>query len=174
MFWMRLASSGVGGGALGAVRRLAAPVAHPQHPMTLTAGDRPRPRPDQAAPHLQRRRRAVRPVQPVHRGGLRPLLPAAMHAGRVLLHVRGVHGALRVQRAESSWGGEHQHLFHVAGAYLFVGAVDGRSLVRPSRHLPTFLASASVQRSADMFLLISATNDLPVTTTTGNGFLECS
>ena len=40
MFWMRLASSvrfRCGGGALGAVRRLAAPAARPQHPMTLAA-----------------------------------------------------------------------------------------------------------------------------------------
>jgi len=40
MFWMRLASSGVWGGvhqASGAVRRLAAPAARRQHPMTLAA-----------------------------------------------------------------------------------------------------------------------------------------
>jgi len=40
MFWMRLESSDIrcGGGASGAIRRrLAAPVAHPQHPMTLAA-----------------------------------------------------------------------------------------------------------------------------------------
>jgi len=39
MFLMRLASSGIrcGGDASGAVRRLAAPAARPQHPMTLAA-----------------------------------------------------------------------------------------------------------------------------------------